>query len=93
VITERLRTDRYPAVAALFPDSREIRFFTNHADTRTQGLDVVASYKKTFGNPDGGNVSRLNLSVAATFSQTEVTGQKDTLPNLSKLLFRATNYC
>ena len=78
VITERLRTDRYPAVGALFPDSREIRFFTNHADTRTQGIDVVASYKKTFGNPDGGTVSRLNLSVAATFSNTEVTGQKET---------------
>jgi len=77
VITERLRTDRYPAVGALFPDSREIRFFTNHADTRTQGIDVVASYKKTFGSSDGA-VSRLNLSVAATFSNTEVTGQKET---------------
>jgi len=78
VITERLRTDRYPAVGALFPDSREIRFFTNHADTRTQGIDIVASYKKTFGSAESDNVSRLNLSVAATFSNTEVTGQKDT---------------
>jgi len=73
VITERLSTATYPAVAALFPDAREIRFFTNHADTRTQGIDIVASYKKTFTE-----TSRLNLSLAATFNNTEVTGQKDT---------------
>ncbi|MEM8524608.1 MAG: TonB-dependent receptor [Bacteroidota bacterium] len=73
VISERLRTDRYPAVAALFPDEREIRFFTNHVDTKTQGIDVVASYKKTFTES-----SRLNISLAATFTETEVTGQKDT---------------
>jgi len=73
VISERLRTDRYPAVGALFPNSREIRFFTNHVDTKTQGVDLVAAYKKTFTEN-----SRLNLSVAATFSSTEVTGQKET---------------
>lgn len=73
VISERLRTDRYPAVAALFPDEREIRFFTNHVDTKTQGIDVVASYKKAFTEK-----SSLNVSLAATFTETEVTGQKDT---------------
>lgn len=73
VITERLRTGTYPAVAALFPDAREIRFFTNHADTRTRGIDVVASYKKTFSE-----TSRLNVSLAATFNETVVTGQKET---------------
>ncbi len=73
VISERLNTSVFPAVAALFPNSREIRFFTNHVDTRTQGIDLVASYKKTFADK-----SRLNLSLAATFSSTEVTGQRDT---------------
>jgi len=73
VITERMNTANFPAVAALFPDSREIRFFTNHADTRTQGIDIVASYKKAFAE----NKS-LNLSLAATFNNTEVTGQKET---------------
>ncbi|MEL6942307.1 MAG: TonB-dependent receptor, partial [Bacteroidota bacterium] len=73
VISERLRTDRYPAVAALFPDEREIRFFTNHVDTKTQGIDIVASYKKAFTES-----SSLNVSLAATFTETEVTGQKDT---------------
>ncbi len=73
VITERIATGTYPAVAALFPDSREIRFFTNHADTKTQGIDLVAAYKKAFGIGHS-----LNLSLAATFNKTEVTGQKDT---------------
>jgi iron complex outermembrane receptor protein len=73
VISERLNTGNFPAVANLFPDSREIRFFTNHADTKTQGIDIVASYKKAFGENHS-----LNLSVAATFNNTEVTGQKDT---------------
>jgi len=73
VISERLRTDRYPAVAALFPNEREIRFFTNHVDTKTQGIDIVAAYKKAF---DIGH--SLNVSLAATFNGTDVTGQKDT---------------
>jgi len=73
VITERIATSKYPAVAALFPDSKEIRFFTNHADTKTQGLDIVAAYKKAYGENHS-----LNVSLAATFNKTEVTGQKET---------------
>jgi len=73
VITERMRTDVFPAVGALFPDSREIRFFTNHADTRTQGIDIVASYKRAFGVNHS-----LNLSLAGTFNNTEVINQKET---------------
>ena len=73
VISERLNTGNFPAVAALFPDSKEIRFFTNHADTKTQGIDIVASYKKAFAENHSWNVS-----LAATFNKTEVTGQKET---------------
>ncbi len=73
VITERISTATYPAVAALFPDSREIRFFTNHADTRTQGIDFVAAYKWAFSENH-----KLNVSLAATFNATEVTGQQET---------------
>jgi len=73
VISERLNTANFPAVASLFPDSREIRFFTNHADTRTQGIDIVASYKKAFSEKQS-----LNISLAATFNNTEVTNQRDT---------------
>jgi len=60
-------------VAQLFPDSREIRFFTNHADTRTQGIDIVAAYKRTFAEKHS-----LNLSLAATWNGTEVVSQKAT---------------
>ena len=73
VISERLRTSDYPAVAALFPNEREIRFFTNHVDTKTQGLDIVLAYKKAFAENHS-----LNLSFAATFNGTDVVGQKDT---------------
>lgn len=73
VITERLNTTNFPAVAALFPDSKEIRFFTNQANTKTQGIDIVAAYKKAFAENHS-----LNLSMAATFNKTEVTGQKET---------------
>jgi len=73
VISERLNTANFPAVAQLFPDSREIRFFTNHADTRTQGIDIVAAYKRTFAEKHS-----LNLSLAATWNGTEVVSQKAT---------------
>ena len=73
VISERLNTADFPAVAALFPNEREIRFFTNHVDTKTQGIDVVLSYKKAFAENHS-----LNLSLAGTFNGTDVTGQKDT---------------
>jgi len=73
VISERLNASKYPAVAALFPNEKEIRFFTNHIDTKTQGIDLVASYKKLFAEDNF-----LNISLAATFNKTEVTGQKDT---------------
>ncbi len=73
VISERLNTANFPAVATLFPDSREIRFFTNHADTRTQGIDLVAAYKRAFGIGHS-----LNVSLAGTVNQTEVTSQKET---------------
>jgi len=73
VITERLNTANFPAVAALFPNSKEIRFFTNQANTKTQGIDIVAAYKRAFAESHS-----LNVSLAATFNKTEVTGQKDT---------------
>ncbi len=73
VVSERLNTSRFPAVATLFPNAREIRFFTNHIDTETKGIDLVLNYGTEFSN--GGE---LDLTLAATFNQTEVTGQKDT---------------
>ncbi len=73
VISERLDTNNFPAVAALFTDEREIRFFTNHITTQTRGVDLVASYKKTFSEK-----SDLNASIALSVNETKVKSQQDT---------------
>jgi len=73
VISERLNTGNFPAVAALFPEAREIRFFTNQISTKTTGLDVVAAYKEVFSEKNS-----LNASLALTLNNTEVVSQKDT---------------
>lgn len=73
VISEGLLTAQYPAVRALFPQAREIRFFTNQIDTRTRGIDVVTTYKANVG--DGQN---LTLTLAGTHAKTDVLRQRDT---------------
>lgn len=77
VITDRLIASRIPAVKSTFPNSAEIRFFTNHIDTRTQGIDLVTSYKKSFNQK-----SRINASVALTLNETKVLRQRDTPASL-----------
>ena len=73
VISERLDANAYPAIAQLFPNVREIRFFTNHIDTRTRGLDFVATYQTVVGAQGS-----LNANVAFTINETEVVRQKNT---------------
>ena len=72
-ITDGILSANYPAVAALFPGVREIRFFTNQIDTRTRGIDVVATYKIPF---DNGN--KLSLTLAGTHATTKVQRQRAT---------------
>ncbi len=83
VVSERLDTSAFPTVAALFPEAREIRFFTNHIDTQTQGFDFVATYGMEFDD-----AGALDLSFAATHAETEVLSQKDTP---QEILAGATN--
>lgn len=73
VISERLSTSLYPSVASLFSEAKEIRFFTNHIDTKTRGIETVLTYKKRV-DPK----SSLNVSGAFTFNQTRVVSQKET---------------
>jgi len=73
VITEGLQTSLYPAVAALFPEAREIRFFTNQIDTRTRGVDVVFTYKANIAADQN-----LTLTLAGTHAETKVLRQRDT---------------
>lgn len=72
-ITDRILTGSFPAVAALFPQTAEIRFFTNQIDTRTRGVDLVTTYSNKF---DSG--LSLDLSLAGSYNETEVLSQRAT---------------
>lgn len=72
-ITDGILTANYPAVAALFPGVREIRFFTNQVDTRTRGIDVVATYRVPVSDD-----AELSLTLAGTHAATEVVSQRAT---------------
>jgi iron complex outermembrane recepter protein len=71
-ITDGILSASFPAVAALFPGVREIRFFTNQIDTRTRGVDVVATYKLDVGP------GALKLTLAGTHAETKVLRQRAT---------------
>lgn len=71
-ITDGILTANYPAVSALFPGVREIRFFTNQIDTRTSGIDAVVTYRRSFGADD------FSLTLAGTNASTEVEAQRPT---------------
>lgn len=72
-ITDGLLTASYPAVAPLFPGVREIRFFTNQIDTRTRGVDVVATYRVPLAGDN-----RLSMTLAGTHAATNVLRQRAT---------------
>jgi iron complex outermembrane recepter protein len=80
-ITDGILVANFPAVAALFPGVREIRFFTNQIDTRTRGVDVVATYKVDIG------AAKLRLTLAGTRAETKVRRQQ---PTPSALTARAS---
>lgn len=71
-ITDGILTANFPAVRALFPGVREIRFFTNQIDTQTRGIDVVATYKLDVGPGE------LKLTLAGTHAETKVQSQRAT---------------
>lgn len=45
----------------------QVQYFTNGFDTRTRGIDLVATYRTTFSNAD------LNFSLAYNYNKTEIT--------------------
>jgi len=55
-------------------DLQEFRFFSNSFDTRTRGVDVVARYPFSIAGGD------TNLTVAANYTDTEVTDRGDLNP-------------
>ena len=70
IITENLAVANIAALKPLFTGFREITFFTNQINTRTQGIDLVASYKSQIGK------NRLNASLAMTVNETKITSAK-----------------
>lgn len=64
-----------PSLLTVFPAStgiREITFFTNHINTRTIGIDLVASWKKEITDKQ-----KMQLSYALTINKTSITNQKN----------------
>jgi len=72
-ISQGLRTVDFPAIRALFPANNEISFFTNQIDTRTRGVDFVATYRTPLSDD-----AKLDLSLAASYNDTEVVRQRAT---------------
>ncbi len=72
-ISQGLKTDDFPAIKALFPTNNEISFFNNQIDTRTRGVDFVATYRTSFSAG-----TKLDLSLAASYNDTEVVRQRAT---------------
>lgn len=79
IITENLIVNNVPALRNLFPGFQEVAFFTNQIDTRTQGIDLVTTYKHAFNERKS-----FTASVALTLNRTEVSRIKPTSPQLQE---------
>lgn len=77
MVSEQLTvSSAIPALLAAFPAStgiKQVTFFTNNINTRTQGIDFVTSFKHTFKPRHF-----LSGNVALTVNKTEITYQKPT---------------
>jgi len=67
-------------IANGFSGDQSVRFFTNAVDTRTRGVDVVATYAF-----DTGADSRLRTSVGFNYNDTDITHIADNPPELAGL--------
>ncbi|MDN3376920.1 MULTISPECIES: TonB-dependent receptor [unclassified Pseudoalteromonas] len=61
-------------------NTQSVRYFTNAIDSRTQGVDIVATYSLNLEN-----YGDLRLSAAVNFNDTEVTHVKENPPELEAL--------
>lgn len=69
--------DREIARLLAAANANRATFFTNAIDTRTQGVDIVASYTNALGK------GSLRADLAATFAQTKLEGAVKTSPQLA----------
>jgi iron complex outermembrane receptor protein len=77
IITENLNTSGIAALKALFPTVQQVTFFTNAISTKTQGLDLVMSYKKSINDNN-----RFTGSLAFTFNKTRINEAEVKAPSL-----------
>lgn len=67
IVSEPLIVNNIAALRPLFPGIQEISFFTNQISTRTQGIDLVTTYKHEFNQNNG-----FTASLALTLNKTEI---------------------
>ncbi len=73
ILSERMIVANIAALKPLFTGISEIRFFTNHVNTSTKGVDFVTTFKHNFNAKN-----RLTASLALTNSATKIISQKAT---------------
>ena len=71
--SERMIVANIAALKPLFTGVSEVRFFTNHVNTTTKGIDFVTTFKHAFSEK-----SKFTASLAMTFNETKITSQKAT---------------
>jgi iron complex outermembrane recepter protein len=67
IITENLVVNNIAALQTIFSDLQEISFFTNNINTKTQGLELVTSYRQTSTGHG------FNASAALSLNKTIIT--------------------
>ncbi|MBE0376129.1 TonB-dependent receptor plug domain-containing protein [Pseudoalteromonas prydzensis] len=82
VLSENLQGPEVEAILVQAGElnTQSVRYFTNAIDSRTQGVDIVATY--SLGLQSYGD---LRLSAAVNFNDTEVTNVKENPPELEAL--------
>ena len=73
ILSERMIVNSITSLKPLFPGISEIRFFTNHINTRTKGVDFVSTFNHKFNAKN-----KFTASIALTFNETKLTSQKAT---------------
>jgi iron complex outermembrane receptor protein len=73
ILSERMIVKDITVLKPLFPGITEVRFFTNHVNTTTKGIDFVTTFNHNFNLKN-----RIQLSLALTTNKTTITSQKAT---------------
>lgn len=75
ILSENLVVNNIAALKTLFPATQEVYFFTNNINTRSRGIDFIATYRR----PGNG----FSASLAFTLNETRITNARpapDLLP-------------